>query len=236
MSKRTSKAISKSDEPVQPTMPVGNSKRLEVAIDPALHDGAKIRKFADHARSPATRAAISAMPITKSLMGEVDLTQTLASLNASIAAVQSGDLGEADRMLVAQADTLDALFHQLVARSSANSTAGFLQASETYMRLALKAQSQARATWESLSKIKNPVGSTFVRQANIANGPQQVNNHGDAETNTRDSTPGRVRELESQPNELSGVSGHAVDSGATGAAVGGDTPLGTMAEGHRAED
>ena len=51
-----------------------------------------------------------------------------------------------------------------------------LGATETYMRLALKAQSQCRATLESLSEIRNPRSVAFVRQANIAAGHQQVNN------------------------------------------------------------
>jgi hypothetical protein len=43
------------------------------------------------------------------------------------------------------------------------------------MRLALKAQSQCRATLEALANIKNPP-VVIARQANFAAGPQQVNN------------------------------------------------------------
>jgi hypothetical protein len=43
---------------------------------------------------------------------------------------------------------------------------------EAYLRLGLKAQSQSRATLETLSRIKNPQPVAFVRQANIAHGPQ----------------------------------------------------------------
>jgi hypothetical protein len=48
------------------------------------------------------------------------------------------------------------------------------------MRLALRVQSQRRATLEALSVIKNPPHPTFVKQANIAHGPQQVVNNGAA--------------------------------------------------------
>jgi hypothetical protein len=51
-----------------------------------------------------------------------------------------------------------------------------LDASERFMRLALKAQSQCRSTIESLAEIKNPSSVAFVKQANIAKGHQQVNN------------------------------------------------------------
>jgi hypothetical protein len=44
------------------------------------------------------------------------------------------------------------------------------------MRLGLKAQSQCRTTIEALALLKNPPNVAFVRQANIANGHQQVNN------------------------------------------------------------
>jgi hypothetical protein len=65
------------------------------------------------------------------------------------------------------------------------------------MRLALKAQSQCRATLETLSVVKNPPSVAFVRQANIANGPQQVNN---GPPSAADAS--RARETEIQPNKL----------------------------------
>jgi len=46
----------------------------------------------------------------------------------------------------------------------------------TYMRLAFKAQSQCRATWETIATIKHPPAVAFVKQANYAAGNQQVNN------------------------------------------------------------
>ena len=52
----------------------------------------------------------------------------------------------------------------------------YIEATERYMRLALKAQGQCRATLETLAAIKNPP-VVFARQANFANGPQQVNNN-----------------------------------------------------------
>ena len=44
------------------------------------------------------------------------------------------------------------------------------------MGLAFKAQAQSRATISALVDLKNPRQATFVKQANIAHGPQQVNN------------------------------------------------------------
>jgi hypothetical protein len=79
-------------------------------------------------------------------------------------------------MLTSHAHTLDAIFHELIARARGEARAGHLQAAETYMRLALKSQSQCRTTVETLAEIKNPPNVAFVKQANIANGPQQINN------------------------------------------------------------
>jgi hypothetical protein len=66
------------------------------------------------------------------------------------------------------------------------------------MRLALKAQSQSRATVETLAAIKNPP-VVFARQANIAHGPQQVNNGLASNSTTASAHPG---ESASAPTEL----------------------------------
>ena len=56
----------------------------------------------------------------------------------------------------------------------------YLATTESYLRLALKAQAQSRATVEALAEMKNPHPVSFVKQANIAHGNQQVNNGGKA--------------------------------------------------------
>jgi hypothetical protein len=78
-----------------------------------------------------------------------------------------------EALLVAQAHTLNALFNHLT-RLAYRNWDNF-DATERLLRLALKAQTQSRATVETLGNIKNP--PTFIaQQANIAHGPQQVNN------------------------------------------------------------
>ncbi len=76
-------------------------------------------------------------------------------------------------MLTAQAHTLDAIFNNLARRAI---NAKYMNELEPYLKLALRAQSQCRATWEALATIKNPPVMGYVRQANVAHGPQQVNN------------------------------------------------------------
>lgn len=73
---------------------------------------------------------------------------------------------------------LNAIFNEL-ARRAANNMGTYLGTTETYLRLALKAQAQSRATVEALAEMKKPHSVAFVKQANIAHGPQQVNNGGE---------------------------------------------------------
>jgi hypothetical protein len=129
--------------------------------------------------------------------GELSLTDMVASLKAQGEAVNAGDLAAAERMLSAQAAALNAIFGELARRAALN-LGEYLGAAETYMRLALKAQSQSRATIETLAAIKNPP-TVYARQVNVANGLQQVNN-GPAPNSTPAST--HAGETNFQPNEL----------------------------------
>lgn len=221
LSKRKSKAIASAPNE-EPT------RQLPVVIP---KDGDKHRALAHSALDPVIKSAAVSDMLLASMIGTTDLGGTVRALRECVAEVQQGNMAQADAMLVAQAYTMDSLFTNLIGRWQRN-TGHNHQIAESYLRLAMKAQSQSRAAWESLSKIKNPVGgATFIRQANMANGPQQVNNHGQGSD---------VREIESQPNELmdalGGVRTDAMDSEATRTAGEGDTPLGTMEKRNRAED
>lgn len=120
------------------------------------------------------------------LMGELDLTECVAALTEKTQAVQAGDLSGAESMLMAQAVGLDLIFNEL-ARRGARTMGEHLNVAETYLRLAFRAQSQCRATLETLAEIKNPASTSFVRQANVAiGGPQQVNNAIAARAGERD--------------------------------------------------
>ena len=139
-------------------------------------------------------------------LGDVDLTACLAALKESTRRANQGDLAEAEALLLAQAVTLNAIFAALVSRAQAN-MGQYLDAADRYMRLALKAQSQCRATLETLAVIKNPP-TVFARQANIAHGPQQVNN----------GVPrARADDSESAPSKLLEAYGERMDARTAGA-------------------
>jgi len=82
----------------------------------------------------------------------VDLTSLVGALSTQVDALLRGELGRAEEMLLTQAQTLDTVFHQL-ARIAGNNLSN-LEASDTFMRLALRAQSQCRATLETLLSLR----------------------------------------------------------------------------------
>ena len=133
-------------------------------------------------------------------------------LDRQAKAVNGGDLSQMEAMLTAQAHTLDAIFTRLAKRAHLNMGEHF-NAAETYMRLAFKAQSQCRATVESLGQLRNPAPVAFVKQANISAGHQQINN-GTA-TNPG---PSRAEEKEIPPNKLlENTHGERLDTGTASA-------------------
>jgi hypothetical protein len=98
---------------------------------------------------------------------------TMQVLEKTIQQIQSGDLSKIEEMYISQAVALEAMFTHLA--RSARGQEKLLQY-ETHMRFALKAQNQCRATLQALVQLKQPSNTTFVKQANIAQGHQQVNN------------------------------------------------------------
>ncbi len=123
--------------------------------------------------------ALSTLAVIHSNLGlsEDNLEQLANELTAQTEALSKDDKTETgESLLASQAATLDAIFNALVRRAWLN-VGTYPKAMEQYFKLALKAQSQCRCTWEAISKIKNPPHATFVKQANYSNGHQQVNNN-----------------------------------------------------------
>jgi hypothetical protein len=191
------------------------------------------RLFAEVSASPETLSAVTARTYTQPGMGPLDLTECVSVMKDKAAAVRAGDLSGAESTLAAQAVALDAIFHELARRAALN-MGEYLPAAETYMRLAMKAQSQCRTTLQALAEIKNPRPVAFVKQANIAHGPQQVNNG----TPPDRLAPARAGNLESEQSKLLEASsdGEWMDIGATGAAGRSDKELAPVGEVHRTQN
>lgn len=83
-----------------------------------------------------------------------------------------GDMGLANRLLAAQALTLDNIFTEMARRMALNA-GEFLGATETYARIAMKAQAQSRATLETLARLHQPREQT-VRHVHVNEGGQAV--------------------------------------------------------------
>ena len=124
--------------------------------------------------SPQVLAAAGIGSWSKAAIGDdAELQAVYELLALKTEQVRRGDMASAEAMLYGQAATLQAVFTALVRRAARADQIPQFQAA---MSMALKAQAQSRATLEALAEIKNPRPVAFVKQANIANGPQQVNN------------------------------------------------------------
>ena len=154
---------------------------------------------------------LTASAFVKSSMGEVDLTTAIDVVKEKANKITAGDISGLEATLAAQVVSLDAIFNEMARRAALNMGA-HLQATESYMRLALKAQAQTARTIEVLAAIKNPP-VVFAKQANIAHGHQQVNNGGQA--------PAHTGKTINQSNELLEVQhgGETMDGTATQTAI-----------------
>jgi len=114
---------------------------------------------------------------------QLDRTEALLSLSRKAKSIGKGETWEMENILISQAVALDAIFTRLSIRAHGN-FGQYMKAAETYLRLALKAQSQCRATLETLAEIKSPRPYIQNNRAEY----QQVNNAGvsrNSDTSTR---------------------------------------------------
>ena len=182
------------------------------------------RRRADLSLDPAATASATVLAFNQGTFGITGMTETFEALRESVRKVRQGDMAGPEAMLVTQADSLNAIFTEMARRAAMN-MGEYINASERYMRLALKAQAQCRATVETLAALKNPP-VVIARQANISNGPQQVNNG---------ASPPRAEETSTVPNELLETDhGKRLDAGAAGTPVASDPALVAVDANHRA--
>lgn len=198
---------------------------LKVEGDEADRD----KFLAQTALRPTVQAAVTLQQWSKKF-GELDLSELVQELRNQANMASDGNLARGEAMLMAQAQTLDAIFNELVRRAALN-MGEYMNACELYLRLGLKAQSQCRANIETLAEMKNPRQVAFVRQANIANN-QQVNNGSPA-----GNEPSRAGSSEYAPNKLLETQhGNGLDFGTTTATIPIDSKLETVGAINGGED
>lgn len=214
--------------------PYGGNKnypRKEIPLEIAESDSGEVmaRKFAALATSPELAAyrVINGAERKSGLGDQIDVPTLLGAMRDQAVTVNNGDLRQAEAMLINQATALQTLFARLAERGM---SCDAIQAFEANMRMALRAQSQCRATLETLALIKNPRQVAFVKQANIANGPQQVNNGIEPEAS-------RARENENQQSKQSEANHELLPDTRASALTGAiDPQMETLGEIHRAEN
>lgn len=160
---------------------VDKSRTLEMSLKPGQSEEQAISEVLTRGTVGCSSTVID---YSRMQHAGLSLTDLATALNVQGEAVNRGDLSEAERMLNGQAVALNAIFVEMARRAALNMGA-HLDATDRYLRLALKAQAQSRATVEALAEMKNPHAVAFVKQANIAHGPQQVNNGASAEPKER---------------------------------------------------
>lgn len=195
------------------------------------------RQLADLATDGIATNAMTAQLFLAHSQPDLSITEMVQSLKDHGQRVNGNDLAAAEQMLTAQAIALNAIFSEMARRAALN-LGEHLDATDRYMRLALKAQGQCRATLETLAAVKNPP-VVFARQANIAHGPQQVNNGAAPAQSQRGSAPSSAYAHEQSgntANELLGAgNGERLDSGAQGTASRAHSKLATLGTLNRAK-
>ncbi|MFZ4538705.1 hypothetical protein [Propionivibrio sp.] len=176
---------------------------------------------AEFMMQPEIGAALVVSTFTKSSgLNCVDFIEPLID---SMKDVRSGNMVRVESMLLGQAVALESIFVNLAQRAAGQDQ---LSTFEVFLKMAMRAQSQSRATLETLAAIKNPP-VCFARQANVTTGPMQVNN-GTAAPRTQEKEIPRNKVLEAQH-------GNYLDTPATGATIGGNQALETVGAIDRAE-
>ncbi len=177
----------------------------DAAIDPATQSSMTVKRFgaADYFR-------------------DTDLDSLVETLSEQIDATNRNDLSSLEGMLTGQAYALNAAFNRLTQIATYNIGEN-MKAVEIFLKLGLRAQSQCRSTIEAISAVKNPPMMGYVKQANIAQGPQQVNN-GIDQGNTA-----RAGEKQNPKNELLEVKdGNQLDTGTQSKAISDDSAMETL--------
>lgn len=200
-------------------------------------DAFKVAKSKDNTSQTlakfATTSVLTAVTLKTFVGGgdDLEMSDLVAEMKKAGDEAVAGELGRVERMLANQAMTLDAIFNNMAQRSFRQDS---FKGIEVMMRLALKAQAQARSTAEALALLKNPM--PYIKQANMTTGPQQVNNTyaGSPSHGARQSRAGNSEN--SQNKLLEGDHGHVLDFGAQTAPSRADQNLEAVGAVHRAKN
>jgi hypothetical protein len=192
----------------QDSLPVPAHRKLELY---KREDESSERAMARYWLKPEFLAADAIQSLTRIGGEPASLNELVLELESLAEEAKKGDSDRAHSLLTAQSHTLDAIFHSLIIRGQHNISHGYSETGREYLKLAMRAQAQCRATVDSLIAAKRP----SIRQTNIAH-QQQVNNF--------------------PPNELMEQQDERMDPGTPSKAVKGGKALETVGKEHGAEN
>ena len=129
----------------------------------------------------------------------VEVSDYILELQKAGNEVVNGNLSRLERMLTSQAIALDTMFNKLAIKAASSE---YMKNYEGFMRLAFKAQAQARSTVEALAMLKHP--QPYISQTNIGQvGHNQVNNaYAITSSNTDIPMVTEAENLDIAPNKL----------------------------------
>ena len=184
-----------------------------IAPDPAVNAGTVMQSYGGH------------------LGREVDLMSMISAIQGATQRVKAGDLSDLEAMLVSQATALQTIFTNLARRAQGQE---YQRNFEAVLGLALKAQAQSRSTISALVELKYPKTTVIAKQANVANGPQQVNS-GNFETSTRACAHAAENQIQ-EIKELEARDGKWLDARTKGTASGTDPHMAAVGKGDGPQD
>ena len=190
MTKKHEKTGQKQDSKSKNKVSTESSETKELALAAARKEKKAMAKSTVYHLNNAA-AVVDAYAVINA--GNVDILDLVEALKESCAITITGDLSGMEAMLISQSVALQTIFTSLARRASKQESMSHYQ---TFLTLALKAQAQSRATISALVELKYPRQVAFIKQANVANGPQQVNNCDVPEQN-------RAEDSQSLKNKLS---------------------------------
>jgi hypothetical protein len=146
-------------------------KKIEIQLK---ENQSKEDALSEFMLSPSIMGASVIDAYKKNVQGDkLDFEMALSALNQSSEQVHHGDMKKIESMLMCQASALEVMFSFLARKAVCQEYFNQYQAN---IQLALKTQNQCRNTLQALIQLKQPNQTAFIKQANIANGNQQVNN------------------------------------------------------------
>jgi len=186
-------------------LPTNNPNALKLDerhLVAGLHEGLSSDMTPNHLiASMTTRSVNSAFTVKKfaNVEDSVEVSDYILELQKAGNEVVDGNLARLERMLTSQAIALDTIFNKLAIKAA---NAEYMKNYEGFMRLAFKAQAQARNTVEALAMLKHP--QPYISQTNIGQvGHNQVNNaYAITSSNTDIPMQTLAENLDIAPNKL----------------------------------